>query len=67
MKVLVTAKSRNPNFTWNNGIHCTLQGDCTNIDNLIKELKEIKAMINSDANKYLVKYKDLDIKIEFIK
>ena len=66
MKVSVTAKSKVLDFPWNNGVNCYLQGDCTNINNLISELNAVKNMINRDANCFKVPFKELDISFKFI-
>ena len=71
MKVNVKVVSNNTkkiplNFPWINGVHLNLQGDVTFLENLTKELDEVKAMVNKDISKFNMNLKDFSIKIEFI-
>lgn len=53
-------------FKGKKGIMLTLQGDLTDIHNLQKELQAVKDLVNIDANRFGIKLRDLNIKIEFV-
>ena len=54
------------------GVMLTLQGDVSNVNNLQKELEEVKQIVNREINKEntrlttKIKLRDVDIKIEFV-
>lgn len=64
--VSVSTKKVPINFPWVNGVHLNLQGDLTCLENLTKELQEVKSMVNKDISKFNMNLKDFSIKIEFI-
>ena len=71
MKVNVKVISNNAkkvplDFPWISGVHLSLQGDVTFLENLTKELEEVKSMVNKDISKFNMNLKDFSIKIEFI-
>lgn len=43
----------------------SLQGDMSNLDNLAKELQEVKKMVNSDMNSKGFALRDVNIDIKF--
>lgn len=53
-------------FKGKKGVMLTLQGDVTDVHNLQKELQAVKDLINIDANRFGIKLRDLNIKIEFV-
>lgn len=63
MNAIVTVKGqvRTP---WDNGVRVSLLGDHTDLSNLINELEQIKAMVNSDVNRAGMALKDVKIMIE---
>lgn len=48
------------------GVHLNMMCDKSDLKNLIREFKEIKALVNTDMNSKGVALKDVDIKIEFL-
>ena len=64
MRAIVKVKgpSRTP---WDNGVLVGVQGDCSNLNNLIRELGHIKDMVNKDVNKAGMALKDVVVTIKF--
>ena len=54
-------------FPWKNGVQLNLMGDVTEINNLMSELLEVKAMVNADISRFGMNLKDFSIKIEVLK
>ncbi len=66
VKVVSVGVNRVPlNFPWLNGVHLQLQGDLSDLDNLQKELTEVKQFVNKDISKFNMNLKDFKIKIEW--
>ena len=65
MKAIVKVKGRKPT-PWDDGVLLSLQGDCSNLNNLIGELGQIKAMVNSDVNKAGMALKGVTVSIELL-
>jgi len=63
MNAIVTVKgaARTP---WDNGVRVSILGDHTDLCNLISELDQIKAMVNSDVNRAGMALKDVKITIK---
>ncbi len=65
MRSLVTIETKlSNNINFNRPIRMDLNGDCTDLQNLIDELNEIKDVINGDVNRAGLRLKDVNIKIE---
>ncbi len=62
MKALVTIKHRG--VTMWDGVRLDLQGDCTELTNLQKELNEVKKIVNSEVNKKGLSLKHVDVNVE---
>ena len=53
-------------FNKGEGVSISLQGDVSNVHNLQKELEEVKQIVNREINKFGLRLRDTDIKIEFL-
>lgn len=53
-------------FRGKKGVMLRLQGDLNNIHNLQRELDEVKKLVKKDVNKWGLRLRDIDIKIEFM-
>ena len=49
------------NFPWVYGVQVSVFGDLTDLNNLMEELKELKKLVQIDANKFNIKLNDLKI------
>lgn len=67
MRVLITIENKKTKMKLQNRWMRDLQGDCTDLNNLISELKEIKAEVNREANWNKLAYKDVKVTIELEK
>jgi len=67
MRVFITIENKKTKMKLQNRWMRDLRGDCTNLDNLISELKEIKAEVNREANWNKLTYKDVKVIIELEK
>ena len=65
MKAIVKVKGRKPT-PWDNGVLVSLPGDCSSLNNLSRELGQIKGMVNSDINKAGMALKDVTVSIELL-
>lgn len=53
-------------FRGKKGVMLTLQGDISNVHNLQEELEAVKQIVNRDINKWNLRMRDVDIRIEFV-
>lgn len=53
-------------FPWLNRVSCSIYGDLSDLDNVTKELGEIKSCVNQDISRFKMNLKDFRIKIEFL-
>lgn len=65
MRALVTIKHRGVTI-WD-GVRLDLQGDCTELANLQKELNEVKKIVNSEVNKKGLSLKQVVVNVELKK
>ena len=67
MRVFVTVTRKKDKVIpiWNRTM-LTLQGDCTCLRQLQRELEAVKRHVNQDVNQQGLALRDVDIKIEFI-
>ena len=65
MRALVTI-NHNHIKIWDR-VRLDLQGDCTELNNLQKELVEVKKIVNAEVNRKGLKLKQVEVKIELKK
>ena len=64
VKVVPVKGARVPvGFPWYSEVAVALQGDLTKLDNIQKELEEIKKLVNKDISKFNMNLKDYTIEI----
>lgn len=65
--VAVTVTHKKDKFfpIWNK-VHLSLEGDRTNLLNLMSQLELVKSDVNKDMNKKGLALKDVEVNIEFI-
>ena len=64
VKVVPTKNATVPfDFPWYSEVAVSLQGDLTKLDNIKKELDEIKKLVNKDISKFGMNLKDYTIEI----
>tara|TARA_R110000851_G_scaffold85210_1_gene185419 strand:- start:2532 stop:2762 length:231 start_codon:yes stop_codon:yes gene_type:complete len=51
-------------FPWCNGVLISLFGDLDDLDNIQKELSEVKSLVNRDISKFKLNLKDFKILID---
>ena len=64
MKAHITIINKKTSQVIQNRMAMSLQGDCTDLNNLISELKEIKNFVNGEANKLGLAYNEIETEIE---
>ena len=68
IKVVSTSNISVPcDFPWKDGVHVSLIGDLSNLNNLQHELEEIKKLVNKDISKFKMNLKDFSIEITWQK
>jgi len=72
MKAIVKAVAKNGNtpcnFPWINGVRTDiiLWNEKPTLENFETGVREVKSMINKDANKFGMALKDLEVTIQFV-
>lgn len=66
LKVVSTGTQKVPlDFPWLNPVGVALRGDMSDLENIKKELDEIKALVNSDISRFKMNLKDFKIIIQW--
>jgi len=64
MKAFITIIEKKTARIIQNRVLFNLQGDCSELNNLIKELQTVKSTVNEWTNKAGLALKDVDVEIE---
>ena len=65
MKTFITVRNKKTGIKLFNRMLWVMKGDSEDLDNLIKELKEIKSFVNGEANKAGLRGSDIQTEVEF--
>jgi len=64
-RIFITLIVKKTGLKIQNRLMWDMKGDTEELDNLLKELKEVKAFANGEANKLGLKGSDVETEIEF--
>ncbi len=64
-RIFITLRVKKTGQKLQNRMPWNMAGDTEELDNLLKELKEVKAFANGEANKLGLKGSDVETEIEF--
>ncbi len=64
-RIFITVFIKNSGIKIFNRLAWDMQGDNEELDNILKELKEVKTFVNGEANKRGLKGSDISTEIEF--